>query len=237
KQRVEGSAPHKPPNHAPIRHTGMERHDRSRARTDTQMTQPQYPHGQYQQPQQQFPGYPQPGPYGQPPSGYAPAPRPPRPPLTPQQKALAVVGGSLGIFLIALLVLGLTTTNSSTQSTRTSANDQIVDSPRSSGSNKDEDIKAIKQTISGMADAAKANDFKKMLTFFCAKYREAFKDIAGSGQAPDLNALTKADNGPSKITGLDIDGDVAVIHITDAKGKHDIEFKKETGGWKFCPGA
>ncbi|BAX95701.1 hypothetical protein MSTE_00357 [Mycobacteroides stephanolepidis] len=200
------------------------------------MTQPQYPHGQYQQPQQQFPGYPQPGPYGQPPSGYAPVPKPPRPPLTPQQKALAVVGGSLGIFLIALLVLGLTTTNSSTERT-TTANDQIVDSPRSSGSNKDEDIKAIKQTISGMADAAKANDFKKMLTFFCAKYREAFKDIAGSGQAPDLNALTKADNGPSKITGLEIDGDVAVIHITDAKGKHDIEFKKETGGWKFCPGA
>ncbi|MFD6197827.1 hypothetical protein ACFWE3_14105 [Mycobacteriaceae bacterium NPDC060252] len=201
------------------------------------MTQPQYPHGQFQQPQPQFPGYPQPEQYGPPPGGYFPTPKPPRPPMSPQQKALAVVGGSLGIFLIALLVLGLTTTNSSTQSTRTSANDQIVDAPRSSGANKDEDIKQIKQTISGMAEAAKANDFKKMLTFFCAKYREAFKDIAGSGQAPDLNALTKSDNGPSKITGLDIDGDTAVIHITDAKGKHDIEFKKETGGWKFCPGA
>ncbi|WP_078323053.1 hypothetical protein [Mycobacteroides chelonae] len=200
------------------------------------MTQPQYPHGQYQQPQQQFPGYPQPGPYGQPRSSYAPAPKPPRPPMSPQQKALALVGGSLGIFLIALLVLGLTTTNSSTERT-TAAHDQIVDAPRSSGSNKDEDVKQIKQTIAGMAEAAKANDFKKMLTFFCAKYRAAFKDIADSGQAPDLNALTKADNGPSKITGLDIDGDTAVIHITDAKGKHDIEFKKETGGWKFCPGA
>ncbi|MBB4856406.1 hypothetical protein HNP40_003825 [Mycobacteroides chelonae] len=202
------------------------------------MTQPQYPHGQFQQTQpQQFPGYPQTSPYNTPPGGYAPAPQPPQPPLSPQQKALAIVGGSLGLFLIALLVLGLTTTNSSTQSTRTSASDQIVESPHSSGSNNEQDVKAIKQTISGMAGAAKANDFKKMLTFFCAKYREAFKDIAGSGQAPDLNSLTKADNGPSKITGLDINGDTAVIHITDAKGKHDIEFKKETGGWKFCPAA
>lgn len=202
------------------------------------MTQPQYPQGQFQQTQpQQFPTYQQPSPYGMPPGGYAPAPKPPRPPLAPQQKALAIVGGSLGVFLIALLVLGLTTNNSSTESVRTHASDQIIDSPRSSGSNDEQDIKAIKQTISGMAEAAKANDFKKMLTFFCAKYREAFKDIAGSGQAPDLNALTKSDNGPSKITGLDIDGDTAVIHITDAKGKHDIEFKKETGGWKFCPRA
>lgn len=198
------------------------------------MTQPQYPQGQYQQPQ--YPGYPQqPGQYGLPPGGYAPMPKPPRPPMTPQQKALAVVGGSLGIFLIALLILGLTTTNSTTQ-TATSTGDQIIDAPRSSGSN-EQDIKGIKKTIAGMAEAAKANDFKKMLTFFCAKYREAFKDIAGSGKAPDLNALTKADNGPSKITGIDIDGDTAVLHITDAKGKHDIEFKKESAAWKFCPAA
>lgn len=203
------------------------------------MTQPQYPQGPFQQTQpQQYPTYQQPNPYGPPPTGYAPAPapKPPRPPLTPQQKALAIVGGSLGVFLIALLILGLTT-NSTPQSVRTHASDQIIDSPRSSGSNNEQDVKGIKQTISGMADAAKANDFKKMLTFFCAKYREAFKDIAGSGQAPDLNALTKSDNGPSKITGLDINGDNAVIHITDAKGKHDIEFKKETSGWKFCPKA
>ncbi|MEU9806978.1 hypothetical protein [Mycobacterium sp. NPDC050853] len=195
------------------------------------MTQPQYPQGQYQP--QQFPGYPQPGQYG-PPPGYTP--KPPRPPMSPQQKALALVGGSLGVFLVALLVLGLVTTNSSAERT-TAASDQVVDAPRSSGGGNEQDIKAIKQTIAGMAEASKANDFKKLLTFFCAKYREAFKDIAGSGKAPDLSSLTKSDNGPSKITGLDIDGDTAVIHITDAKGKHDIEFKKETGGWKFCPGA
>ncbi|MUM19659.1 hypothetical protein FZI91_21495 [Mycobacterium sp. CBMA271] len=196
------------------------------------MTQPQYPQGQYQQPQQQFPGYQQPGVYGPPPGGYAPTPKPPRPPMSPQQKALAVVGGSLAVFLVALLILGLATSKSSTETT--AAPDQIVNSQDSDTGN-EQDVKAIKQTIAGMAEAAKANDFKKMLTFFCAKYRDALKDLAGSGKAPDLSSLTKSDNGPSKITGIDIKGDTAVLHVTDAKGKHDIEFARESGSWKFCP--
>jgi hypothetical protein len=185
------------------------------------MTQPpQYPAHFY--PEQQQPPQFQPG--------YQPFP-PPKPPISPQKKGLLLVSGVLGVFLVAFLILGIGT---STGSQPTLSSNQGVGTARPHGSSAS-DEKQIRQTIAGMSEAARANDYKKMVSYICAKYRDVLEAIGGKGDTPNLGSLTKPRNGPSKITRIEIHGDAAVVYATDNAGEHAVEFKKESEGWKFCP--
>lgn len=185
------------------------------------MTQPpQFPEGQFPYPQIPDPGYPQ----------FAPPP-PPKPPMSPQKKGMLVVAGALGVFLAAILVLGIvraTTGPDDSPQAAVSAGD-FSGAPALSN-----DEQQIRQTIVDMGKAAKANNLKKMASYFCAKYRDVLEAI-GEKELPDLSSLTKSKTGPGKITSIDVDGKDAVVHVEDSEGKHDLQFKKESGDWKFCP--